>query len=167
MKKLKKQKRQAYKQRPARRKAHKNTPRRNVSTIPFMGGQLIRVSGLTREEAEQMSTMYYNNHNIRSWTSSEKPLPTMVLWKQDFTDDNPFFRLAFDPRETKANMVHNIMGVDVQGIDEAPNAVGEITAPSGSVYCIGTWDAFVVAASEGQVKHVIDYLDEFFSPIIY
>lgn len=161
MKKSKNQRKRAYKQRSARHKAYKNTSRRNLSVMPFMGGQLIRISGLTREEAERMSADASKKFDVMSWVSTETLLPTMVLWKSDFTDNDPFFRLTFDPRETKANMVHNILGADFHDIDEAPNAIGEITTSDGIVFCVGTWEAFLLDANEEQVKSVIEFLDEF------
>lgn len=89
----------------------------------------------------------------------------MILWKTDFTNDDPFFRLSFDPGETKASMVHNKIGEDIQ-TDESPYAILDIGTPDG-VYCVGTWEAFLIDAKEEQVKHVKDYLDKRFSPIIY
>lgn len=84
----------------------------------------------------------------------------MVLWRSDFTAADPFFRLAYDPNETKARMAHNMMGVELQDCDESLDTIQEITAPSGKKYCVGTWKAFLEGATEEQVQHVKGFLGE-------
>ena len=126
-----------------------------------MGGELIKISGLTQEEATRLSAQFSMNPNTVSWAEQgDEFKPSMVLWRSDFTDKDPFFRLSFSPDETKARMAHNIMGVELQDCDESPDTIQDIIAPSGEKYCVGTWGAFMVDATPEQVKNVKDFLAE-------
>lgn len=84
--------------------------------------------------------------------------PSMIMWRADFSKEDPFFRLSFDPNETKASMVRNITGFEIQ-TDESPNAILDINTRDGIVICVGSWEAFLGDASDEQVKEVLDCLN--------
>ena len=160
--------RQASKQRPARRKAKrcsssniKTIPNGNIQTIPFNGGELIKIGGLTREEAMMLCSIAPHASMVN--TMADSNTPSMILWKSDFTDDDPFFRLSYLPNETKANMAHIMLGVNLQDCEEAPDTYQEVFLPNGDRYMISTWEVFLATANEGQVEHVKAFIGDIYA----
>jgi len=83
--------------------------------------------------------------------------PTLVLWRADFTADDPYYRLSFSAEETPERMAYNLLGVDVSDYPLPKDKVMMLTIRE-TVILISNWETFLRVAEDEQVNEVQSFV---------
>jgi len=79
--------------------------------------------------------------------------PSMIAWKADFKDDNPFL-ISYKENETKSNLLWDFAGIKLpEDFLDMYEPFGIITEDSKKVF-VGRWNDFVEVASPDQIVEV-------------
>ena len=83
--------------------------------------------------------------------------PTMVLWRADFTVEDPYYRLSFAVDETPQRMVYNLLGIDISDYPLPKDKV--LALPfHGTIMLVTNWEIFLRVAEDEQVKEVQSFV---------
>ncbi len=85
--------------------------------------------------------------------------PSLIIWDVNFStdDDNPYF-ISFIPEETKADLAHEYLGIDLPKESEQEDFL--FLTSDGFQYCVSSWKNFLNTAYDYQIDDAVSYMED-------
>ena len=83
----------------------------------------------------------------------------LILWDPRFTPQHPYYRLSTFPETTKAQLVKDIVGIDIPEDTQRSGVTLVIDHKRAAILKIAPLEDFMKSATKSQVQNVLEFLE--------